>query len=801
MAEFEFNLRDIFRIARRRKWILLLAPILVGTVTYILSQNPSPRYEAESLVKITRVAANMQALLVEALYWYQGDNIATQSQVITSHKIKALVALRLAQKYDQFSAMSPLASGGEEEEVDYEALVRRVRSDPKLVELIESIELEAEKKGESEAVGILAVASSEELAVDMANHTAEEFVTYNIAERNRDVRQAVRFIQARIAETEQELSEAEKRLEEFKRDYRMVLSLDVADGGDIQDQIESFGRKIANLEKGMRQLEMIPNVDEYWAFSPVLGEAEDPMLFRLEEQVLQLIVEINQLKSALRRMLSYRTQDSKEVHLKILDTEELKESGREIISSLLQGYQTIQDELIENRRNLVERRDQLETVPEITRQLGALERQVTLQTDVLNLFQRRLQDAEIQNASEIKEVTIVELATSAVPLVQPSRMLKSLAGLLIGMLLGGVFAVILESLDTSIGTIDDVERYLDLPVLGVIPHQDVEMVRGNVMVDEMGSDVTSGEIDRMSTLCTHFAPQEPVSEAFRSMRAQLEVMLKNNDWKTILVTSSVLQEGKTNTACNLAVVFGQAGWKTLLIDADLRRPQVHRVFGLSKTPGLSEVLLGVTEWESATKSIDDLILGKFGLKNSHLHPGLEYLFLLTSGRRVDSPAELLNLDKMSGILSEMRELYDIILLDIAPALPVAEASQLAPGIEATLITYQIGRVGREVVNRTKSRLQAVGGNVVGVMMNDIEAEIYYTRDFPYYGYKYKYEELLPPEAYMGTLGRLRERFSSFLSRQRLRRTLKAFKRTSKKRSPAPSADEEMEDVMKLTDEE
>ena len=801
MAEFEINLRDIFRVARRRRWILLLAPTLVGALTWFFSESPPPRFEAESLVKITRVAANMQALLVEALYWYQGDNIATQSEIITSQKIKARVALRLAQKYDQFSDMNVLASALDEEEVDYEALEQEVRDDPNLVKLVSEIEIEAEKKGDSEAVSILAFGSSAELAIDIANFTAEEFVNYNISERNREVREAVRFIQARIQESEQELGQAEKGLEEFKRDYRTVLSLDVAAGGDIQQRIESLGRTIANLVKGMRQLELIPSVEEYWSFSPVLGEAEDQMLYRLEEQVLQLIVEINRLKTELRRLLRYSTAESREVQEKILETEDLEESGREIISSLLQGYQAVQDELIENRRTLMIRWDQLETVPEITRQLGALERHVVLQTDGLNLFQRRLQDAEIQKASEIKEVTIVEQASLAIPLAQPSRLLKSLAGVLIGLILGGIFSVLLESLDTSIGTIDDVEGYLELPVLGVIPHLDADLVRGNVLVGEMGSDVTSGEIDRMATLCTHFAPQEPVSEAFRSMRAQLEVMLKKNDWKTVLVTSSVLQEGKTNTACNLAVIFGQAGWKTLLIDADLRRPQVHRVFGLSKTPGLSDVLLGVAEWESATKSIDDLILGKFGLKNAHLNPGLEYLFLLTAGRRVDSPAELLNLDKMSGILSEMRDLYDIIIVDIAPVLPVAEASQLTPGIEATLITYQIGRVGREVVNRTKSRLQAVGGNVVGLLMNDIEAEIYYTRDYPYYGYRYKYEEVLAPESYLGIVGGLKERFKNFLGRQNLRQVFRGFRSSPKKPSPPSSDDEEMEDVMKLTDEE
>ncbi len=163
MAEFEINLRDIFRVARRRRWILLLAPTLVGALTWFFTESPPPRFEAESLVKITRVAANMQALLVEALYWYQGDNIATQSEIITSQKIKARVALRLAQKYDEFSDMNALASDGDAEEVDYEGLERKVRNDPTLVKLVSDIVIEAEKKGDSEAVGILAFGSSGDL--------------------------------------------------------------------------------------------------------------------------------------------------------------------------------------------------------------------------------------------------------------------------------------------------------------------------------------------------------------------------------------------------------------------------------------------------------------------------------------------------------------------------------------------------------------------------------------------------------------------------------------------------------------
>ena len=474
---------------------------------------------------------------------------------------------------------------------------------------------------------------------------------------------------------------------------------------------------------------------------------------------------------------------------------------------LIRRYEAIRDQLAEEHQSLVEYQDRVAGAPEVATRLQFLERQRVLKSDALDLFQRRLQDAEIQNAGEVREISIVEEAVEASILPQPSRSLKALVGLFIGLVLGGIFSVILESLDTSIGTIEDVERYVQVPVLGVVPHMDRERIQRNILTEEM-SDITSRELDRMATLCTHFGPKEPVSEAFRTMRAHLEVLFKNNGWKTLLMTSSVLQEGKTSSATNLSVVFAQSGQKTLLIDADLRRPQVHQVFGLSRGPGLAEALLGVADLDSAVRSINDLILGKFGLKNSHVTPGLEYLSMMTSGRKVDNPAELLSFERFTEMLSQLREQYDLIIVDAAPVLPVADASQLAPGIDATLLGYQIGRAGREVVSRSKSRLEGVGGNVIGLVMNDIEAEIQYTRDYQYYSYGYKYEESTPSES-QGFLSRLFKGGSSAddqaktPSRWRpsaVERPQKPQRRQSPS-SPSTSADQELEDIMKLTDDE
>ena len=144
MAEFEFNLRDVFRILKRQRMIVILAPIFVALLTYFLSVTPPAIYEAESVVKISRVAANMQGLLLEALSWYEGDNIATQIEIITSQKIKAGVALRLAQDYPQFREVTSLLAGGDER--DYDALEKRIGDNPDLADLIAGISVAAERK-------------------------------------------------------------------------------------------------------------------------------------------------------------------------------------------------------------------------------------------------------------------------------------------------------------------------------------------------------------------------------------------------------------------------------------------------------------------------------------------------------------------------------------------------------------------------------------------------------------------------------------------------------------------------------
>ncbi len=439
--------RDVFRLLWRRKWVIMAAPLFAGVLTYWFTAASLPVYEASSAVQISRVAATVQALLLEVMSWHEGDNIATQSEIISSQKIKARVALRLAQKYPAFQEVPSLL--GDAEETDYDALQQKVGENPRLAELITAIAVEPERKGDSDIVAIRTTASSAALAIDTANYAAEEFVTYNIAERNREIRQAVQFIQDSILETEQQLRAAERTLEDFEREHAETLSLEVGEVGTIQEKINSLGRKVAHLAEAMEQLETKTDVGQYFTFSPALTETEDPQIYPLEQQVLRLILQINESKRQRSELLSYLKEESRDIRLNTLQTKEFENSAEELISSLLRRYRTLRDELVEQRDGLVERHTQLVAIPELNRQLESVQNQVVLKRDALNLFQRRLQDAEIQKAGEVQEVSLVERATTAALWTPSSRWFKTVIGMVLGTLLGGVFAIILHSRDTS----------------------------------------------------------------------------------------------------------------------------------------------------------------------------------------------------------------------------------------------------------------------------------------------------------------------------------------------------------------
>ena len=296
-----------------------------------------------------------------------------------------------------------------------------------------------------------------------------------------------------------------------------------------------------------------------------------------------------------------------------------------------------------------------------------------------------------------------------------------ITGLVVGLLLGLVLAFVFETLDTSIGTIEDVEEYLELPVLGIIPHIDIE----EMIVEKHPHLENDPQLTYYSRLISLFAPKTPVSESYRTLRTNLSFtgVAQDKPIKTLVFTSSSLQEGKSTTLANLAIVTAQMGKRTLLVGCNLRRPSLYKTFGIKRTPGITDVILGSIPWEDCVQNVTDIMVGSFGVPEVLTASGLDNLYIMEAGQTPPNPSELLSSPQMERFIKEASEEFDLVYIDMPPTLPVTDSSILGPKADGVVLIYQVGRVPRNALKRAKTQLQQVGANVVGVVLNDVRAEI------------------------------------------------------------------------------
>lgn len=313
------------------------------------------------------------------------------------------------------------------------------------------------------------------------------------------------------------------------------------------------------------------------------------------------------------------------------------------------------------------------------------------------IYSNLLASYENIRLSRLRNTTNIVQVESAYPSnspVRPRPLTNTGLGAVIGLMLAAGIIFLVEYLDDTIKTPDDVQRLVGLPVIGYIAEMEVQSPDDLVYVSE--------------------EPRSPVSEAFRSLRTNVEFAGAANPIHSILVTSSTPGEGKTTIAVNLAMVFAQAGRHTILLDADMRRPRVHRHLGLSNRVGLSDIFLN-------RSSLDDVI-----------RPWKETeMSVITSGSLPPSPAELLGSDVMTNTLSQLHSFSQMVVIDSPPGL-VTDSSILAAKVDAALIVVQPGQTHAGSLQALTEQLQRSGGRLIGVVFNRIPR----SRAYYYGGYRY-----------------------------------------------------------------
>jgi succinoglycan biosynthesis transport protein ExoP len=320
---------------------------------------------------------------------------------------------------------------------------------------------------------------------------------------------------------------------------------------------------------------------------------------------------------------------------------------------------------------------------------------------------RLLKEAQVRAASQSTNVTIAEHPLKADSPSSPRRALVLVIGIMLGIVVGVISAVIRELLDTTVKTTEELLANYSLPILGAIPSFKTSTYNTppeGSWNASVGSELSvKGSFQQHYPLPTVREPLGDVSESFRALRTAILYSGTISTRKTIMVTSSCAEEGKSTTAANLAVAFAQAGYKTLLVEADLRRPSLAPRFGFSSNGvGLSDYLAGHVDLGSIAKPTNV--------------PNLE---LITSGELSPNPAELIGSEPMRRLLENLSSNhFDHIILDTTPILPVSDALILSRMVEGIILVVRSGKTERQLLKQCTSRLRALGAPLLGTVMVD-----------------------------------------------------------------------------------
>lgn len=352
-------------------------------------------------------------------------------------------------------------------------------------------------------------------------------------------------------------------------------------------------------------------------------------------------------------------------------------------------------------------RKQTEKYPALEATESRLVGDVRTMQGVYDQLQSEYQRARINEEADDNYVRLIDVAALPDSPVAPNRSRIFMTSLLFGVLLGLAAAIFLDTLDDSVRSPDEVRDRMGWPVLGTIPS-----IKGAPEVANVDA-----------RLVAHFDPRSPVAEAYRSLRTNLAFARAHNSARVLVCTSPGPGDGKSTTIANLAITFAQQGQRTLLMDGDLRRAVLDRIFNVPRAPGLT-----------------DLLTGQGRLIDTAHETSIKNLFVLGSGPFPPNPSELLGSTAMRDLIREASEAFDVVLIDSPPLLAVTDAAVISTMADGAIVVIRMGATTRAALRRTAGQLEAVEGRLLGAVLNDVDfRQAGYGGYYGYYYYYYHHE--------------------------------------------------------------
>ncbi len=593
----------------------------------------------------------------------------------------------------------------------------------------------------TDMIEIKARAHSPFEAYFIANAVASVYEHINKEESRAEVREVKNFLEDQLALYEKELAGSEEQLRSFQESAR-VVSLDNETAELVRKitefetlynaartDLEAARQRLAYINAELERqnsnfnIESISKSTALEEFTRAIAEKESQLALYQAETIQKgdSPYTRREIERTMRQIEALKEQFKKDVTS--IASNQFVDPAK-ISGSLFNSKLEVEIEIrslepkVETYGKIVEQyNSELESLPAKKLQLARLTRSAQVAEKLYVLLQEKYQESRITEVGQLGNVRIIDPAKEEKKPIRPRKKLNLLLGLLIGLSLGTAAAFTIEYMDDSVSSLQDLEA-LQLPMIAAVPEIKPEGEEHRIGRNGRRDDPEAAAIhDR---LVTHLRPRSPISEAYRSLRTNILFTAPDNPKRVILVTSSGPREGKSTSAANLAITFTQMGARTLLIDADLRRPMLHKLFRTAAQPGLTDVLVGRVPVEEAVSAAGEATA----------------LDLLPCGVNPPNPAELLGSDRMDQLLKSLRERYDMIIIDTPPVNAVTDPSVLARFVDGVLLVIHSGVTQRGAAQAAADQLRRIHAPIIGVVLNQVSRVDsyggYYHKSYYYY---------------------------------------------------------------------
>ncbi len=733
------TIRDYLFIVLKRKWLILSLVLVITSLVTIQAFRAPSIYQGETTIRIQQKPMSVLATK-EIVINGQGDpNFwGTQLKLLQNPALARQVVITLDLQHNQaffggqaqgglFASLqrvfskpkkrseSPAVSPGLE--VVSETEVTSGNLTPEQLTELEPYE-DAIMGGEviepvpnTNLVKIIFQHSDPELAQKIANTLAEVFVNNNFARSREGSTKAEDVLATEIAKLQAQVKHDQEAQFNYAKNHNLALTTDPA--GNLEAaRVSTLSSQLLQAENDRKmiqaQLEAARREPDPFSVPDVNGSGR-------VEKLRDRISSLREQREALMVVYTAEWPAVKKIDAQIKGLQaELLKAPAEIVTSMQRRY-----EAALSRENLLRRSydAQKATTTQQTRdQIDLMALTQTLETNkqYLNTLLQRQRELQVSSGDRSNEVSISTYSRLPRSPVGPQRVRNVIIAFLLSLGAGIGLAFLLDFLDDTVKSVEDVDRYIHLPALALIPAS-----RDRARLPGIGNSSPSPMPANTTALAMISDARSPIAESYRHLRTSLLLSSAGQPPKTILVTSSQPSEGKTTTAINTAFMLAQTGAEVAIIDCDLRRPRLHAHFDVPNAKGL-------TNWLSGETDLNGL------LQTYQLQGNLK---LLTSGPVPPNPAELLGSDEMRRLLTIMSERFAHIVIDSPPAISFTDASILSTMVDGVVLVVHGGKSSRAVVRRAKQQLLDVGAHIFGVVLNNVRLE---TQNYYYSGYYSSY---------------------------------------------------------------